>query len=193
MLALPTRAPDPASCFPRVFLVSQHSHRQRKAQDVTMAEEYRDYLAARILTESKPVSWSSNMFGSSILTPPRLHIGFCLVHSRWMSILQSGQYAHDRARIQLTWHSMLFDFHQKQNAKKPNSIHATYLVTGTQRTTEPTNGTNGKHGEDVDMRSSPFMSSMPEPEESEDSEDSDEEPDKETTILLVREEELEGS
>jgi DNA polymerase delta subunit 3 len=84
---------------------------------------------------------------------------------------------------------MLFDFHQKQNAKKPNSIHATYLVTGTKHTTEPTNGTNGRHGEDVDMRSSPFMSSMPEPEESE---ESDEEPDKETTILLVREEELQG-
>jgi hypothetical protein len=86
----------------------------------------------------------------------------------------------------LTLNSMLFEFHQKQNAKKPNSIHATYLVTGTKRTTEHTNGTNGRHGEDVDMRRSPFMSSMPEPEEPA------EEPVKETTILLVREEELQS-
>jgi DNA polymerase delta subunit 3 len=90
------------------------------------------------------------------------------------------------ARTRLTDHSMLFEFHQKQNAKKPNSIHATYLVTGTKRTTKHAKGTNGRHGEDVDMRSSPFMSSMPEPEEPA------EEPVKETTILLVREEELQS-
>lgn len=79
---------------------------------------------------------------------------------------------------------MLFDFHQKQNAKKPNSIHATYLISGTKRAVDKTNGTNGRSGEDVSMRSSPFMSSMPEPEEQE------EEPVKKSAILLVREEEL---
>jgi hypothetical protein len=89
-------------------------------------------------------------------------------------------------KTRLTYRSMLFEFHQKQNAKKPNSIHATYLVTGTKRSAEHTNGKNGKHGEDVDMRSSPFMSSMPEPEEPA------EEPVKETTVLLVREEELQS-
>jgi DNA polymerase delta subunit 3 len=81
---------------------------------------------------------------------------------------------------------MLFDFHQKQNARKPNSIHATYLITGRQRKPEHTNGANGKDGMDVDMRSSPFVSSMPEPEEPA------EEPTKETTIILVREEELQS-
>lgn len=79
---------------------------------------------------------------------------------------------------------MLFDFHQKQNARKPNSIHATYLISGAKRATDNTNVTNGQKGEDVSMRSSPFMSSMPEPEEKE------EEPVKRSAILLVREEEL---
>jgi DNA polymerase delta subunit 3 len=92
------------------------------------------------------------------------------------------------ARTGLMGHSMLFEFHQNQNAKKPNSIHATYLVTGTKRTTEHTNGTNGRRGEDVHMRSSPFMSSMPEPEPEEPAEELV----KETTVLLVREEELQS-
>lgn len=84
------------------------------------------------------------------------------------------------------YYRMLFDFHQKQNAKKPTSIHATYLVAGRKRNSEQTNGANGRDGGDVDMRSSPFMSSMPEPEEPK-------EPLKETTILLVREEELKST
>jgi DNA polymerase delta subunit 3 len=82
---------------------------------------------------------------------------------------------------------MLFDFHQKQNAKKPTSIHATYLLAGRKRNPEHTNGANGRDGDDVDMRSSPFMSSMREPEEPA------QEPVKETTILLVREEELKST
>jgi DNA polymerase delta subunit 3 len=80
---------------------------------------------------------------------------------------------------------MLFDFHQKQNAKRPKSVHATYLISGTKRATGETNGTNGRSREDVSMRSSPFMSSMPEPEQQE-----EEEPVKKSAILLVREEEL---
>ncbi len=80
---------------------------------------------------------------------------------------------------------MLFDFHQQQNAKKADSIHATYLISGTKRLVEDTNGANGRIDEDVNMRSSPFMSSMPEPDEKE-----EEEPVKESVILLVRQEEL---
>lgn len=80
---------------------------------------------------------------------------------------------------------MLYDFHEKQNAKKTNSIHATYLISGTKRSAEDTNGANGRSGEDVSMRSSPFMSSMPEPEAQE-----KDEPVKKSSILLVREEEL---
>ncbi|KAF1944353.1 hypothetical protein EJ02DRAFT_341034 [Clathrospora elynae] len=128
-----------------------------------MAEEqYKDYLAGRVLSEQKPVTYRllSRALKTNVNTAKR----------------------------------MLFDFHKKQNAKKPKSVHATYLITGTQRDSEHTNdsnGTNGRNGEDTDMRSSPFMSSMPEPEDSDESEEDDEKPVKETTLLLVREEELE--
>lgn len=88
----------------------------------------------------------------------------------------------------LSHYRMLFDFHQKQNAKKANSIHATYLISGIRRAIDDTNGTNGRIGEDVSMRSSPFMSSMPEPGDAE----PEEETVKESTLLLVREEELES-
>jgi hypothetical protein len=81
---------------------------------------------------------------------------------------------------------MLFEFHKKQNAKKPKSVHATYLLTGKKHTSEHTNGINGKDGDDMVMRSSPFMSSMPEPEEPEEA------PISKTSIVLVREEELES-
>lgn len=88
----------------------------------------------------------------------------------------------------LTHVRMLFDFHQKQNARKANSIHATYLISGTKRSADDTNGTNGRNGEDISMRSSPFMSSMPEAEDAE----LEEESVKESILLLVREEELES-
>jgi len=57
---------------------------------------------------------------------------------------------------------MLFEFHRQQNAKKPGTIHATYLLSGTKlEALQPTNGTK-KDGEDEYMQSSPFMgSSMP--------------------------------
>jgi DNA polymerase delta subunit 3 len=85
---------------------------------------------------------------------------------------------------------MLYDFHNKQNAKKPESIHATYLLSGTKRKEEPS--TNGEVKKDVDgdnyMQSSPFMSSsMPQP--------GDEQSTAESPVLsitLVREEELES-
>jgi DNA polymerase delta subunit 3 len=115
---------------------------------------------------------------------------------------------------------MLFDFHQKQNATKPRSVHATYLLTGiaraenassTNETLTSKSGTPRKDGlsqtqddEDSIMQSSPFPSSFPEPEplpeinlnlnaEDEDL-GSDEEPDgvPTTTIILVTEEDLEG-
>lgn len=84
---------------------------------------------------------------------------------------------------------MLYEFHSKQNAKKPKSVHATYVLTGTKRTIEDTNGLNGKDGDDTFMRSSPYMSSMPEPEEYA---EAAEEPVPTTSIVLVREEELES-
>lgn len=81
---------------------------------------------------------------------------------------------------------MLFDFHQDQNAINSNSIHATYLLSGTKRSPGHTNGASGRDGEDVAMCNLPFLSSMPEPEAAA------EEPVNKITLLLVREEELES-
>jgi len=81
---------------------------------------------------------------------------------------------------------MLFEFHQQQNAKKPGSIRATYLLDGLPKVIKNT-GTNGHQvdGEDVHMQSSPYMSSsMPHQDE----EDEDAVPIR--SIVLVREEEL---
>jgi hypothetical protein len=84
---------------------------------------------------------------------------------------------------------MLYDFHNQQNAKKPGTIHATYLLSGTKRREAPviTNGGVKQDGEDLYMQSSPFMgSSMPQPEE-------DTGESSILTISLVREEELESN
>ncbi|TAQ86970.1 hypothetical protein B7494_g4705 [Chlorociboria aeruginascens] len=53
---------------------------------------------------------------------------------------------------------MLFEFHRLQNGKKPGTIHATYLISGTKREEEPvTSGDTKKDGEDEYMQSSPFV------------------------------------
>ncbi|KAF1966083.1 hypothetical protein BU23DRAFT_560540 [Bimuria novae-zelandiae CBS 107.79] len=80
---------------------------------------------------------------------------------------------------------MLYEFYTTQTAKKPKSIHATYLIAGKKRSSEDSNGSNGHDGDDTVMRSSPFMSSLPAPEEPL------EKPVPKTSIVLVREEELE--
>ena len=85
---------------------------------------------------------------------------------------------------------MLYDFYTKQNAKKPKTVHATYVLVGRKREEEDTNGVHVSHedGEDSFMHSSPFMSSLPEPT----AEPVNEETVPKTTMMLVREEELEG-
>lgn len=88
---------------------------------------------------------------------------------------------------------MLYEFHTTQNAKKPRTVHATYLLTGKKRSAQHTNGTNGvnvRDEEDTMMASSPpYMSSIPSsmPE----AEEPVEMPVLQTYIVLVREEELE--
>ncbi|KAI9053030.1 hypothetical protein LZ554_003300 [Drepanopeziza brunnea f. sp. 'monogermtubi'] len=59
---------------------------------------------------------------------------------------------------------MLFEFHRSQNAKKPGTVHATYLISGIKRKEYPivANGGAKIDGGDDYMQSSPFMgSSMP--------------------------------
>jgi DNA polymerase delta subunit 3 len=92
----------------------------------------------------------------------------------------------------LTLIRMLYEFYTNQNAKKPGSVHATYILTGKQRGSEQNNGTNRanvRDGEDTMMASSPpYMSSIPSsmPEAEEPVEMSV----PKTSIVLVREEEL---
>lgn len=53
---------------------------------------------------------------------------------------------------------MLYQFHRQQ---KPGSVHATYLLGGTRRPSEPTESDRNcsKTPEEQDMQSSPFMGS----------------------------------
>ena len=86
---------------------------------------------------------------------------------------------------------MLYEFHRNENSKKPNSVNATYVITGVQQVPEPP-ATNGNandfdgDGDDI-MQSSPYISSsMPNQDEVIDSIPT-------TSIILVREEDLEGT
>ena len=82
---------------------------------------------------------------------------------------------------------MLYDFHQRQTSKKPGSVHATYLVNGVPKfTNEPSLNGQQKDGEDMQMQSSPYMNSSMSQEENEE----DRIPTR--SIVLAREEDLEG-
>ncbi|PGH23726.1 hypothetical protein AJ80_02154 [Polytolypa hystricis UAMH7299] len=82
---------------------------------------------------------------------------------------------------------MLYEFHRSENAKKPQSVNATYLITGIQKPQEkrPLKGHLARDGEDEVMQSSPFMSSQLVDEDAE-----EEETHRVTSVLLVREENL---
>lgn len=85
---------------------------------------------------------------------------------------------------------MLYDFHRNENSKRPQSVNATYIVTGVQKAPTPaTNGhtnTNGEENGDDVFPSSPYLSSsMP-------NQDSIPDTVPTTSILLVREEDMEG-
>ncbi|KAI7211416.1 hypothetical protein KC333_g7691 [Hortaea werneckii] len=84
---------------------------------------------------------------------------------------------------------MLYEFHRKQNAKRPGSVHATYHITGT-RLQQPPHQANGvprqTDEEDTQMQSSPPLpgSSAPQPEETQ-------EPVSIRSVVLAKEEHLE--
>lgn len=84
---------------------------------------------------------------------------------------------------------MLYDFHHNENSKKPNSVNATYVITGVQHPPEPpaTNGdAHESDGDDI-MQSSPYISSsIPNQDASADAATT-------SSIILVREEDLEGN
>jgi DNA polymerase delta subunit 3 len=92
---------------------------------------------------------------------------------------------------------MLYEFNAEQNKRKPGSVYATYLVSGTKKheqESRDTTMTNGKHDTDAPPPSSPPVpsSSMPGPSQQE-SAVSVQEAFKVRTVTLVREEHLEGS
>lgn len=83
---------------------------------------------------------------------------------------------------------MLYEFHRNENAKKPNSVNATYVITGIQKPPEPTpaNEAQEKDEDDEIMQSSPYLpSSMP-------NQDASTESMLVAAIILVREGDLEG-
>ena len=83
---------------------------------------------------------------------------------------------------------MLYDFYSHENGKKPGSVHATFLLYGTQSAQTPQAESKTKQdGEDMSMTSSPPMSSMPQEEED------DEEKPPVKVMTLVRGENLEST
>ncbi|KAF2473939.1 uncharacterized protein BDR25DRAFT_332677 [Lindgomyces ingoldianus] len=118
-----------------------------------MADNYKEYLAAKVLADGKPITYR--------------------VLSRALKV-----------NVNIA-KQMLYEFHSQQNAKKPKSVHATYVLAGKKRAPEHTNGVHTQDGEDSFMHSSPYMSSMPEQEPTV------EELVPHTSIVLVPEEGLE--
>lgn len=86
---------------------------------------------------------------------------------------------------------MLYEFHRNENAKTRNCVNATYVISGIQRPHESlsANGARTKdedQGEDDIMQSSPYLpSSMPNQDVAVDSSAT-------VSIVLVREEDLDG-
>ncbi|MCJ1288385.1 hypothetical protein MMC26_007741 [Xylographa opegraphella] len=62
-------------------------------------------------------------------------------------------------KILMLTNSMLYDFHATQNAEKPGSVHATYLISGVQPSKAIVDSSVAEENNDVHMHSSPFMSS----------------------------------
>jgi DNA polymerase delta subunit 3 len=150
--------------------------------------DYKTYLASNILTEDKVVCKLLFSF-STVLT--QLLDYLSASKSRPQSQCQCSKgvsnILYTLCSSPLIASRMLYDFHRQQNRKKPGTIHATYLVSGTkQEDRVPTIEEPKKDGEDSYMQSSPFMaSSMPQAEQGTG----------ETGVLsitLVREENLAG-
>lgn len=153
-------------------------------------DTYKSYLAARILTEDRIVG--SQLFNDQLFPVTKSVPGD--LPPAQSSAQSACEYSKAASLPNLTLSlqllivvRMLYEFHRIQNGKKPGSVHATYLLSGTKR--EEARATNGEakdDDEDVHMQSSPFMSSsMPQPEETAPAVPI-------LSITLVREEDLEG-
>ena len=147
-------------------------------------EDYKNYLAANVLSEDRVVCKVLACMNLRLNTT-RSPIAFSVELSKSMLTLQRSRYALFYYLFMANGSRMLYEFHQQQNAKKPGTIHATYLISGT-KLKEISVRAGHKDGEDEYMQSSPFMSSsLPQPSEETG----------ETSVLsisLVREEDLES-
>ncbi|KAL4931941.1 uncharacterized protein BDV17DRAFT_280014 [Aspergillus undulatus] len=85
---------------------------------------------------------------------------------------------------------ILYDFHRNENAKKPSSVNATYVLTGTPKAPEPaTNGAAANGNDDADdiVPNSPYISS------SMSDQDGPVDQFSVSAVLLAREEDLEDA
>ncbi len=87
---------------------------------------------------------------------------------------------------------LLWEFYEFQRAKKPGSIHATYLLSGVKKQSSTTQNVSKGYDEDEPIPSSPppFTSSMLEPEASQ--QESEAAPIPVRTVILVRDDSLQG-
>lgn len=83
-----------------------------------MANDYIGYLSANVLSDGQTVSRATLLVYDCFLIPKEQ------VSYRTLS---RALRVHSNLAKQ-----MLYDFHRSQNKKQPNSLHATYLITGTQ-------------------------------------------------------------
>lgn len=98
----------------------------------------------------------------------------------------SALVAETKVQLLISDNRILFEFHSKENAKKPKSVHATYVISGIQKPPEPPAANGHANDEDEVMQSSPYLpSSMPNQDAAADSL-------RIASIILAREEDLEG-
>lgn len=151
------------------------------------------YLAENVLNERRPVCYLYCL-EKRTCSPESGYLS--LLEPSAQSACQSGQTVCSvfatpgigiETDINIPVHSLLFEFHRNENAKKPQTVHATYVISGIQKAPEPSY-TNG-HGNDEDetMQSSPYLpSSMLNQDLAPDSS-------RPASIVLAREEDLEGT
>lgn len=87
---------------------------------------------------------------------------------------------------------MLYEFHRTQNARKPGSLHATYLLCGQRKPEQEhqTKGTHQKEDGDVAMGEDSYMSSSLPGQDHEEEDQPEDIP--VISITVAREEHLEG-
>lgn len=132
-----------------------------------MAPDYRTYLTTEILSEKRTLSYRN------VARALKVHV--------------------NAAKC------MLYDYYETENKKRPESLYATYLLAGVKRRPQGAATTNGKvnghiRDEDEPMPSSPppFTSSVMDPSQDSHPGSPDVPPVPVKTIILVREEDLEG-